>query len=291
MYYLLYGFLYLVSLLPFGIIYLISDLAYVIIYYGIGYRKDIVMSNLSIAFPEKSIEEKKAIAKKFYRNFTDNFTETIKLFSISKKELKKRFTGNFEMVNRYYASGKNVQFLLGHFFNWEFANLSLSINSDYPVLVVYMPVKNKAVDKIFYDMRSRFNAKMIAATAFLRDFRPYIKHRFAIVFVSDQNAGETRTAYWLPLFNKLAPFVTGPEKSARLSNTINLYAEMKKVKRGYYEVKFHELNNNVRNLNEGELTKLMITMLEKNIREQPEIYLWTHRRWKHEFDSSKHRAL
>ncbi|MEP6684051.1 MAG: lysophospholipid acyltransferase family protein [Parafilimonas sp.] len=291
MYYLLYGFLYLVSLLPFWIIYLISDLAYVLIYYVIGYRKDIVMSNLSIAFPEKSVEEKKVIAKKFYKNFTDNFIETVKLFSISKRQLQKRLVGNFEMVNDCYPSGKNVQFFLGHFFNWEYANLSLSLNSAYPELVVYMPLKNKAMNKIFYDLRSRFNAKMIAATNYLREFKPYSKQRFAIVFVSDQNAGETRTAYWLPFFNKLAPFVTGPEKSARLTNTINFYTQFKKIKRGYYEVKFYELNTTSENLKEGELTKRMIKLLEKNIREQPEIYLWTHRRWKHEYDALKHRAL
>jgi KDO2-lipid IV(A) lauroyltransferase len=291
MYYLLYGFLYLISLLPFWILYGISYVAYIFIYYAMGYRKEIVMSNLSIAFPEKSFEQKKQIAKKFYKNFADNFIETIKLFSISKNQIKKRFTGNFNMVNDYYESGKNVQFLLGHFFNWEYADLSLSLNTVYPVLVVYMPIKNKAVDKIFYDVRSRFNAKMIAATAYLREFKPYSKQRFSIVFVSDQNAGQTNVAYWLPFFNKLAPFVTGPEKSARLSNMISLYANFKKIKRGYYEVNFSELSNDVRNLEEGELTRRMITLLEKNIREQPEIYLWTHRRWKHEFDASKHRAL
>lgn len=291
MYYLLYGLLYLVSLLPFWILYGISYIAYIFIYYIMGYRKEIVMSNLSIAFPEKSFEEKKQIAKKFYKNFADNFIETIKLFSISKNQIKKRFTGNFNMVNSYYESGKNVQFLLGHFFNWEYADLSLSLNTVYPVLVVYMPLKNKAVNKIFYNVRSRFNAKMIAATAYLREFKPYNKQKFSIVFVSDQNAGETRTAYWLPFFNKLAPFVTGPEKSARLSNMISLYAQFKKIKRGYYEVNFSEISNDVRSLKEGELTRRMIKMLEKNIQEQPEIYLWTHRRWKHEFDASKHRLL
>ena len=189
MYYLLYGFLYLISLLPFWVLYGISDFAYFLIYYIIGYRKDIVLSNLTIAFPEKSFEEKKQIAKKFYKNFTDNFIETIKLLSISKKQLKKRFTGEFDKsMNNYYESGRNVQFHLGHFFNWEYANLSLSLNSIYPVLVVYMPLINKAMDKIFYNLRTRFNAKMIAATYYLKEFKPYSKGKdFAIVFVGDQN--------------------------------------------------------------------------------------------------------
>src|SRR6516164_1531275 len=135
MYYLIYGFLYLFSLLPFWILYGISNFAYVLLYYVVGYRKDIVLSNLAIAFPEKSLEERKRISKAFYRNFTDNFIEIIKLLSISEKELKKRFTGEFDIPNNYYESGRNIQYHLGHFFNWEYANLSLSLCSKFPVLV------------------------------------------------------------------------------------------------------------------------------------------------------------
>ena len=291
MYYLLYAFFYLVSLLPFWIIYRISDFAYILIYYIIGYRKDVVMGNLAIAFPDKTHDERKAIAKKFYKNFTDNFIETIKLFSISKKELQKRFSGEFDKVNAYYASGRNVQFHLAHFFNWEYANLALSIESVYPELVVYLPLANKAMDKIFYTLRTRFGGKLIAATSFLKEFKPYIKQRFGIVFASDQSAGNINIAYWLPFFGKITPFVTGPEKSARLNNTITFYAEFSRIKRGHYYVKFHLITDNARSLEEGEITKRMISFMEENIRQQPETYLWTHRRWKHEFDASKFKAL
>lgn len=291
MYYLLYGLLYLVSLLPFSVLYGISYIAYILIYHIIGYRKNIVLSNLAIAFPQKSEEERRRIAKRFYRNFTDNFIETIKLLSISPKQLQERFSCDYSSMNKYYASGKNVQLHLAHFFNWEYADLSLSLNSVYPVLVVYMPLANAAMNKLFYKLRSRFNAKMIAATAYLREFKPYSKERFCLVFVSDQNAGNTLTAYWLPFFGKMAPFVTGPEKSARLTNTVCLYVKFKKIKKGYYYVSFHLISDDVRNLKEGELTKRMIKFTEDNINEQPEIYLWTHRRWKHEYNPAQNRAL
>lgn len=291
MYYLAYGLLYLISLLPFWVLYLLSDLAYFIIYRVVGYRKDIVLSNLALAFPDKNLEERKAISKKFYKNFADNFIEVIKLFSISKKELNKRFVGEFDTVNKYYATGRNVQLHLGHFFNWELANLALSDNSEYPVLVVYMPIANKAINKIFYDLRTRFSAKMISATAYIRDFKPYIRKRFSMVLAADQNAGSTITAYWLPFFGKRTPFVTGPEKNARLTNAIPFYSKFIKTKRGYYTVKFTELTLDARSLPEGEITKRMITLLEDNIREQPENYLWTHRRWKHTFDPAIHKTL
>jgi len=291
MYYLLYGFLYLISLLPFWILYGISDFAFFLIYHVFGYRKDVVLSNLAIAFPEKKLEERKAISKKFYRNFTDNFIEVIKLLSISEKELSKRLMIEFHVVNSYYESGKNVQVHLGHFFNWEYANLAFGIHSKYPMLVVYMPIANKAMNKLFNNLRSRFNGKMISAKSYLREFKPYSKERFSLMFVGDQSAGAIHAAYWLPFFGKITPFVTGPEKSARLNNTIALYAKFAKLKRGYYSVQFLEMSDNPRSLPEGELTKRMISLIEDNIREQPEIYLWTHRRWKHEFKPGEHRAL
>lgn len=291
MYYIVYGFLYLVSLLPFWILYGISYLAYVLIYYIVGYRKEVVLSNLAIAFPDKTPGERKLIAKKFYKNFTDSFIEVIKLFSISPEQLHKRFSWDHENLNKYYATGRNVQAHLGHFFNWEYANLSLSIQSHFKVLVVYMPLASKAMDKIFIKLRTRFEAKMIGATSFLKDFKPYSKERTCLIFVADQNAGHYNLAYWLPFFGKLAPFVTGPEKTARLNNSICVYAKFKKLKRGRYHVSIHEMTTEPRKLEEGKLTKLIRDFVEENIREQPENYLWTHKRWKRTFDPSKHRAL
>ncbi len=291
MYYIVYGLLYLVSLLPFFILYLISDLVFFIIYHVWGYRKNIVMSNLDIAFPEKNIAEKTKIAKQFYKNFVDNFIETIKLLTISKVQVLKRFTWDDKEFNACYATGRNVQLHLGHFFNWEYANHLLSIKSKYPVLVVYMPILNKVFNKLFLKLRSRFDAKMIAATHFRRDFLPYSTNRYCIVFVADQNAGAPDKAYWSPFFNRLAPFVTGPEKSARLNNSIVFFGSISKLKRGHYNAKITMLSDKPRNLKEGELTKLMIEQVEASIKEHPSNYLWSHRRWKHEYKPGKHAAL
>lgn len=291
MYYLIYGLLYLVSLLPFWILYGISDLAYFIVYRVVGYRKNVVLGNLALAFPDKTLEERKAIAKKFYRNFTDNFIEAIKLLSISEKELQKRVSRNIDLLNNLYPSGRSVQFHLGHFFNWEFGNLSFCINSLYPIINVYKPIKNKSIDRLFARLRSRFGAKLISSRNFLREFKPYIKKRIALGLVADQSLGSASTAYWLPFFGKLTPFVTGPEKSAKLNDAIVLYVKFGKIKRGYYNLELIKITEDARNLQEGEITKKMICLLENNIRENPENYLWSHRKWKHTYDPTKHRAL
>lgn len=291
MYKLVYGVFYLVSLLPWFVIYLISDFAYVLLYYVFGYRKKVVMGNLLIAFPEKTEAERKRIAKKFYKQFADNFIEVIKLVSISEKELRKRFVGNFEVVNNLYSSGVNVQVHLGHFFNWELGNMSSALNFTYPFVVVYMPIKNKIFDRLFYHIRTRFGTRLVAATDFKNEFLPYSKSRYALALVGDQNPGNPDNAYWAPFFGKLTPIVKGPEKGAQINRAAVVMCSMYPVKRGYYHIHFKLLTTEPRKLPNGEITKQMLAFIEEAIRKNPSCYLWSHRRWKWKFDEEKHEKL
>src|SRR5690349_6602606 len=148
MYYLIYIPLYLLSLLPFRVLYFLSDLVYGFIYYILKYRREVTMDNLRIAFPEKTEEERTKIAKQFYHNFVDNFIETLKFLSISTKEFEKRLVFETADLEKAYPSGKAIQCFGMHNFSWEFANWGMSRYGKYPVLVVYMPVRNKHLDKI-----------------------------------------------------------------------------------------------------------------------------------------------
>ena len=291
MYYIIYGFLYALSLLPWRVLYIISDGIYLLMYYIIGYRKDVVMENLTIAFPEKTAAERTAIMKDFYKGFIDNFIETIKLFSISGEELNKRFVGNFEVVNDLYATGKKVQLHSGHFFNWEFANLGYSHNFYYPLLTVYMPISNKALDKIFINMRKKFGANLIAATEFATKFAGYNKQQYCLALVGDQNPGSPENAYWTTFFGKMTPIVKGPERGARVANTAIVMCNFYKVKRGYYKTDLVLLTTEPRSLPQGEITKQMISFVEDSIRKHPSGYLWSHRRWKWEFDAEKYKKM
>src|SRR6185312_5913623 len=149
MYYFFYSLLYLVSLLPMRILYLLSDGIYGLVYYGFGYRKKVVMANLQIAFPDMTEAERTRIAKKFYRNFIDSFIEVIKLLSAGDKFLKKRFTMDTSVLDELHATGRSCQLHLGHTFNWEWGQLVLTGLTDYKILVVYQPIKNKFFEKLF----------------------------------------------------------------------------------------------------------------------------------------------
>lgn len=287
MYYIVFGFLYLLSLLPFRVLYIFSDGIAFIVYHIIRYRRDVVANNLSIAFPEKSEAERKKIEKDFYKGFIDNFIETIKLFSMSAKELEKRFVGNFEVVNDLYATGKKVQLHSGHFFNWEFANAGYSHHFNYPLVTVYMPISNKILDRAFIYMRKRFGAILVPATDFKNKFLPYSKTQYCLALVGDQNPGGPDHAYWTKFFGKMTPIVKGPERTSKISDTAVVMCNFYKVKRGYYKTDMVLLTTEPKSLPHGEITRQMMQFVEQSIRNNPSCYLWSHRRWKFEFDEEK----
>lgn len=286
MYFIIYPILKLLSLLPLPILYLLSDFVYFLMYRVFGYRKKVVLHNLQTAFPEKSEEETEQIMKEFYHNLCDTFIEIIKLISWNKDEIVKRMHGNAEMFNQVYGKDQKIQLLTAHFFNWELANVGMAAVCKLPFLGVYMPLTNKVMNRIFYDFRKKTGTVLIAATDFKNDVSEYLKKQYALILVSDQNPGNPEKAYWLNFFNKPAPFVMGPEKGAKQKNTVVLYADFYKVKRGYYEFKLELITTNPDEFKDGELTKLIVSKIEQSIRQRPANYLWSHRRWKYEWNES-----
>ncbi len=290
MYYIKYPLFYLLSLLPWRVMYFISDAVYGLVFYVIGYRKEVVMKNLLIAFPEKTDEERLRIAKDFYYGLIDTFIETIKLLSVSEKELSKRFSSNLELIDAFYDTGVNLYLLAGHFFSWEFINHGVSHFGKYPFVGVYMPITNKAFDKMMCNLRQRYGTILLPAGDFRSKFNEYTG-RYALGLAADQNPGNPNNAHWVPFFNRLTPFVPGPEKGARLSNSPVIFANFYKVKRGYYHIQFEVITTTPREFENGQLTKLFAACVERTIRKNPPNYLWSHRRWKWEFDEEKYGHL
>jgi KDO2-lipid IV(A) lauroyltransferase len=243
------------------------------------------MSNLLIAFPEKTQEERVIIAKEFYHNFLDTFIETLKFLSLSDKEFSKRLSGNFELLSALYATGQNVQIHSGHFFNWEYMNWGLSRNTPYPFIGVYLEITNKAFNKVMLKIRGRYNSIMVSTYTFKTKFHTLSKGRYALGLAADQNAHPGQ-GYWLPFFGKLTPFVTGPEKSARINNAAIVLVHYYKVKRGFYEANFELLTTSSKDFARGEITKKYVAYLEDCIRKKPSNYLWSHRRWKWDYNES-----
>lgn len=286
MYYLVYALLYLISLLPIPVLYLLSDGIHFLIYRVFRYRLDVVMNNIQIAFPEKTLHERKQIARKFYRNFIDTFIETIKMLSASDAFFEKRITGNWELLNDLHNSVRAVHVHMGHTFNWEWGNYMASKKFLYKFIVVYMPVKNKAIDRLFIKLRLRAGGALVPATpakAYISSFYPHRNSQFVLALVADQSPGDPSRAYWLNFFGKPTAFITGPEKGARAKNLPVFFCHISKPRRGHYHIVFTMAENNPASLQEGELTVRFARFLEETITQFPDMWLWSHRRWKHQW--------
>jgi len=292
MYFIIYSLLYLVSLLPWRVLYIFSDGVAFLLKHVIKYRVNVVNQNLAIAFPHKTEKERKQIATRFYQQFTDSFIETIKLLSISDKTFEKRFTSNVHVLNDLYATGQSVQIMAGHFFNWEFANWGVAKYGKYPFIGVYMPLSNKAFNKIIYNLRARYGSILIPATNFRSQFHKYANEGpYAMALAADQNPGNPLQAYWVNFFGRLTPFVKGPEKGAKLNNTAQVFVHFYRTKRGYYHSEYEVMTTSPNYFNDGQLTALYVKVLEDKIKLNPSNYLWSHRRWKYTYDAAIHAQL
>lgn len=290
MYYIVYALFYAISLLPFFILYGLSDFAYFIVYYIVGYRKKVVMDNLAIAFPEMAIEQRKKIAKQFYKNFVDTLIETIKLLSLSDKQFAKRCTGNFDEINALADTGRNIQFMCCHQFNWEYINLVISRNVKIPLIGIMANIENSVINRIFIKIRARYGTVLIPNAGFKRKMVEWMKKQHAIALAADQNSSPD-TGLWLDFFGKPVPFIMGPHISAVRSKPIVIYFIFKKGKRGYYNFEVVETLPDPENFTPEELAIKYRNFLEAVIRKDPENYLWSHRRWKHTYKASYKKSV
>lgn len=283
MYYVVYGILYTISLLPLRFLYIFSDLGYFIIYYLLKYRRGIVDKNLLIAFPEKTMLERKAIAKKFYRNFTDNFIEALKLISASQKFIDKHFSADYHIVDYLFEKGLKCQALLSHGFNWELGNAAMGIHCKQDFLVVYLPLQSNLFNRLFIKIRTRTGTKLLSAAKLRTAIFPYRNKVYMLTLLADQTPPGPKHAYWVNFFNRPTPFVTGPESGIKATETAVVFGHFVKRKRGYYHCHFKLEEEDIRVFKKGELTKKYANYTEMAIRENPDNWLWSHRRWKFEW--------
>lgn len=282
-FYIILPFLYLISILPFPVFYLFSDFVYFLLYRIIGYRKKVVYENLKNSFPEKTHAELKEIERKFYRYLCDLFLETLKTLTISKEEAIKRCRFNESTVRVFkelHEQKKSCILVMGHFGNWEWAGNSFSLINPQQLYVIYHPLSNKHFDRLMYNMRTRFGTKLYAMKDTMREMIKNRNEINATAFIADQTPSP-EGAYWTTFLHQDTPVFWGTEKIAQKLNFPVVYVTVNRIKRGYYEVNTEYLVTNPKDTKEGEISELHTKKLEKDILKQPEIWLWSHRRWKH----------
>lgn len=292
-YYLLYGFIYALSLLPFRMLYLLSDGLYVLVFYVVKYRRKVVSYNLTSSFPDKNEKEIRQIELAFYHWFCDYIFETIKLLSISKEKLLHHieFRG-VEQLEECFDNGQDCAAILGHYCNWEWLSATGLAFKRHPSAVmglIYHPLYNETFNQLFIDIRSAHGGECIPKKEILRYLVKY-RHenrRSLFGYISDQTPKWDNIHLWLPFLNHNTPVFTGGERIMRKMDDAVFYVDMERSRRGFYICTFRLITKEINVLPENEVIRQFYQMLETRISLQPAFYLWTHNRWKRtkeEFD-------
>lgn len=281
-YYLSFALWFIISLLPLWVFYRLSDGLYYLVYHVVRYRRRVVYANLRSSFPEKSEAEIERIAKEFYSFFCDYIVETLKLFSIGEKNMRKRmkFEG-LDQVKEDFANGRSVSVYLGHYCNWEWIS-SLGLHLDEQCGQIYHPLENATVDRLFLYMRGRFKAQSIKMDdTFLTILKWKKEGRKNIVgYIADQVPGYNNIHYWADFLHHDTPVFTGAERISKIMDTAVYYIDVERPRRGYYVARFIKIADS---LNEHPVffaTEQYFRLLEKNIQRAPQYWLWSHKRWK-----------
>lgn len=282
-FYILFPFLFLLSICPLEILYGISNALYYILYHAIGYRKKVVRENIQRSFPNKTLEEKKEIEEQFYRHLCDLFVETIKSITISKRALMQHCVMSDDaqkLFDSYREKNQSIVVAMGHCGNWEWANQAFGVFCKQPLFGIYHPLSNNHFDHLLYKMRTRFGTRLIAMKDAYKAILQYNGEAAVFAFIADQTPPPDG-AHWLNFLNQDTPVFMGTEKVAKKLNIPVVYVSVRKIKRGSYIIGAETIVENPSHTPKGLITELHTKKLEEKILGQPFNWLWSHRRWKH----------
>lgn len=278
----IYYFLILpLSYLPLWILYGISDLFYFLLYYVVSYRKKVVFEGVRNSFPHKTPEEIEEIARRFFVHFCDVVMESIKGCTISANEVRRRYRyTNIEILEKYKAQGRRVTILGPHFSNWEWNALGFPLAAPDQHYAVYQTLTNPFMDRIIKTTRERTGMKLISTKEVAHIWATTPNDRGTVGYVADQSPGRTGRKFWMKFLNQDTAASGGYEKFAKEYNSPVIYVSIEQKKRGYFEGTLILLTDEPRTMKEGEIVAAFYSVLERKIKERPELWLWTHRRWK-----------
>jgi KDO2-lipid IV(A) lauroyltransferase len=250
-------------------------------YRVIGYRKEVVFTNLKNSFPNKSKQELKKIMSDFYRHLCDIIMESVKGFTISEKQLRKRLIiKNPEFSNYFADKGQSIIFVGGHYNNWEICAQAFAMYSNHKCIGIYKPLSNTFINEKIYTSRSKYGMHLISMKQTKKSFEEGNEAK-AIVFGSDQNPANPKRAHWMQFLNQDTSVLFGVERYAKEYNWPVVFVSISKVKRGHYEVEYSLITDKPTEQPHGKITEDFTKRLEQDIINQPQYWLWSHKRWKH----------
>ena len=277
--YLLFYFLLLLSLLPFWLLYLVADLLAFVLYHILGYRKKVVHKNLETSFPQAT--NIKETEKKFFHFLADTFLESLKCFTIRKKNLLKRITcDNPEIMEQYAKENRSVILMSAHYGNWEYMIYAMNLLFPHLAIGVGKPLSNEVMNKLTNARRSRYGMEIVNASNIKEEFKKYKDVPTASLFLSDQYPGGANKGVFTTFLNKETNFLYGAEKYAKDYDYAVVYADVERIKRGRYKIHLVKITDKPREEEYCMIMSTYINLLGKTIERNPAYWLWSHKRWK-----------
>ena len=277
----------ILSRLPLPLLYFLADaLVYPLMYHVVRYRRAVVAKNLRMSFPEQSAKQRRYLERQFYRRFASTIMEIIYGYRISDEEMRERFVfENVEMVEELAHKNKGVFFMLGHLGNWEWiADIGKRYtDTSIKEYNVYRQQKSPSADQAMLALRlKRGGGGCIEKKQLLRQLvaMRHADNPITIGLISDQKPSPRNAHVWTTFLNQETAFLDGGEVLARKFGYAVTYVHVESPKRGYYRARFEVITDNPAATNPTEITLAYARLLEQNILESPELWLWTHNRWK-----------
>lgn len=280
---LLVGMLITLSYLPFWIIYRISDVLYLFMRFIFRYRWNVITTNLKNSFPEKTEEEISRIRSRFYRHFCDLILESVKMYSMSWEEMSKRIRFvNTEPAKRYFENNQSIIIFGFHHNNWEWCS-SIQSQLKHVILMIYNPIRgNEAMEKFLLHAREKWGGECVPVHKTMRTLIQFnANKRLTGLWLAADQTPNSNSKFWTIFLNQETPFFSGPEKIAHSTNQPVVFQHLKKTGRGQYEAEYTVLFEKPAEIEPKEILLTYIRKSEEIIRQEPEYYLWSHRRWKH----------
>ncbi|MDG1014678.1 MAG: lysophospholipid acyltransferase family protein [Flavobacteriaceae bacterium] len=282
-YILIFPILWIVSMLPFRLLYFVSDLLYILMYYVIGYRKKVVKKNLNLVFPNKSEAELRIILKRFYHHLCDMIVESVKSMNISIDSMKSRYKfNNLDIITDYEKQNKSIILMCAHYGSWEWIFI-LQTYTTHRSYAIYKRLQNKYFDRLVKSIRARYNSYLITTKETFSVMEEARKKGILSMsgFASDQSPKKDKARYWADFMGINVPVHTGAEALAKKLDMPIVFFSVKRMKRGFYEATFQTLADKPKSFKDYDITDRFLKLVEDQIIEAPEYYLWTHNRWKH----------
>ena len=277
------------SIHPFWLLYLKSDFYYLLVYHLIRYRRKIVRENLFRSFPDKDKKAIKSIEKRFYRNLCDLFVEAPKMMRMGPNGYRKRLTFvNTALIAQLEEKQKNIFFAIPHSGNWEWFGKMIPELSHNKGLAIYKMVKNPVFERLMLYMRTKdCNLEMVESNTVLRRLAQLRDCRTAVLMMADQTSHGLASDYWTEFLHQDTCWFTGIERIARKLDYAIVFVSMTRKGRGRYEISFELVTDTPMETETGEIMEQYVRCVERFIEANPDNWLWSHRRWKHERPKEK----